>query len=233
MKIAIMQPYLFPYIGYFQLIKAADRFIIYDDVNYIKGGWINRNKILLNDKQYMFTVSCRNASQNRLINEHEIEFDLRLQNKLIKTFEHAYKKAPFYRNVISLLHTSLEHKDKNLSNFLTNSIQHICSYLNIDTPIYKSSEKYQYNKGMDKADRLIDITKSEGADHYINPIGGQLLYNKEYFLLKGVHLSFLLPNLVEYRQFTGKFTPNLSIIDVIMFNSKKNVLNMLNQYKLI
>ena len=233
MKLAIMQPYFFPFIGYWQLIHAVDIFVIYDDVSYIKRGWINRNRILLNNEPYLFSISCKKSSQNKLINEIELALDSRLQNKLFKTFEHAYIKAPFYKEIACFLKELFGYKDDNLSNFLTNLIQQICYYLNISTTILKSSDKYHCNKGMDKADRLIDITKNEGADYYINPIGGQSLYDKQYFFKKGICLSYLVPNIVKYRQFSDKFTPNLSIIDVLMFNSKKDVFKMLNDYSLI
>lgn len=233
MKVAIMQPYLFPYIGYFQLIKAVDKFIIYDDVNFIQRGWINRNRILLNGQPHMFTIPCAKSSQNKLINEIAINLEPRSQKKLFKTFEHSYKKSPMYKEVIELLFEAFSYEGKNLSDFLTNSIKLVCHYLKIKTELLKSSEKYNMNKGNDKADRLINITKSEGSIDYINSIGGLQVYDKEYFLNKGVRLSFLQPNLKEYKQFENVFVPGLSIIDALMFNDRERVVEMLNYYNII
>lgn len=228
-----MQPYLFPYIGYFQLIKAVDKYIIYDDVNYIQRGWINRNRMLINGKAQFFTVPCNKSSQNKLINEIAVDLDHKTQKKLLMTFEHHYKKAPMFREVIGLISSAFNFEDRNLSNFLFNSVKLVCNYLNIKTPILKSSENHSLNQGMTKADRLIDITIAEGADEYINAIGGQKLYNKEYFSSKGVHLGFLQTEAVEYNQFGNNFVPDLSIIDVMMFNTKDKVIAMLGNYEII
>jgi len=233
MKIAIIQPYLFPYIGYFQLINAVDKFIMYDDVNYIQRGWINRNRILINGRAQFFTLPCSKSSQNKLINEIFVDLEHKTKRKILMTFEHNYKKAPMFREVIELISSAFNFKDMNLSSFLYNSIKLVCNYLNIETPIIKSSENHSRNQGMKKADRLIDITKTEGADEYINTIGGQKIYNKEYFSSRGVHLGFLKTNTVEYIQFRNNFVPDLSIIDVMMFNTKDKIIAMLDDYVVI
>ena len=233
MTIAIMQPYLFPYLGYFQLLKAADRFIVYDDVHFIKRGWINRNAILLNRQSHVFTLPCKDASRNRLINETEIRIDDDFRSKLMKMFEHAYKKAPFFMDVRELLRLSFESNEKNVASFTINSIVAVCRYLDLKTEIVRSSEVHPETKGMGKADRLIAIARKERADNYINSIGGMALYDKEYFRQRGIALSFLRAEFPEYKQFGGPFISGLSIIDVLMFNSKNDALKMLGAYTLI
>lgn len=229
MKVAIMQPYLFPYIGYWQLISAVDMFVIYDDVNFIKKGYINRNNILVNKKPYRFTLELLGASQNKLINEIEIGIN---GGKILKTIEMAYKKAPFFKNVFPVIEEILNQEEKNLAKFIGYSLIKISKFLGIDKKfIYSSGIEKNYTlKGQDK---IIDICKRLNAKIYINPIGGQELYSKEIFKANNIDLFFLKPIIVEYKQFDNEFIPYLSIIDVMMFNSVNEIKNMLKSYELI
>lgn len=229
MKVAIMQPYLFPYIGYWQLISAVDMFVIYDDVNFIKKGYINRNNILVNKKPYCFTLELLGASQNKLINEIEIGIN---RGKILKTIEMAYKKAPFFKNVFPIIEEILNQEEKNLAKFIGYSLIKISKFLGIDKKfIYSSGIEKNYTlKGQDK---IIDICKRLNTKIYINPIGGQELYSKEIFKANNIDLFFLKPIIVEYKQFDNEFIPYLSIIDVMMFNSVNEIKNMLKSYELI
>jgi len=229
MKLAIMQPYFLPYIGYFQLIKAVNLFIIYDDVQFIKRGWINRNYILSNENKLMFNLILNGASQNKLINEISVQTD---QNKLLKTIYHSYKKAPYFEFIYPLIKNILDFEDKNLAKFIGNSIIHICNYLKIDTEIIYSSsmEKNNELKGQEK---IIHICKLLNADTYINAIGGQDLYDKESFKKACIDLKFIKNNSTPYTQFKNEFIPWLSIIDVMMFNSVDEINKMLDNYELI
>ena len=231
MKIAIMQPYLFPYIGYFQLINAVDKFIILDDVNFITRGWINRNRILVNGEEYLFTVPLKNASQNKKITECELTDGL-WKEKLLKTIEFSYKKAPNFNNVYELLKDLVFYPGSNLSDWLTYQIEELCDYLKIITPILNSNKLFQ-NVDLKGEDRIIDICKKEKADHYINPIGGTGLYNKDRFRESMIVLNFIRTKSIIYKQFTGDFIPYLSIIDVLMFNGKDQISRYLNEYELV
>jgi hypothetical protein len=229
MKVAIMQPYLFPYIGYFQLINAVDTFVIYDEVNYIKQGWINRNKILLNSKEHLITLNLVNSSSFKLINEIEKGHN---NNKLLKTIEQAYKKAPFFHEVYSVIEDILKVNESNLASFLEFSIRKLAIYLGIKTHIVVSSrlQKDFTKKGQDK---VIDICKGLNASIYINAIGGQQLYSKEKFSQYQIDLKFIKTNTISYRQFNNEFVPWLSIIDVMMFNSKEEIIEMLYKFELL
>lgn len=229
MKLAIMQPYFLPYIGYFQLIKAVNLFIIYDDVQFIKGGWINRNYILSNGNKLMFNLILNGASANKLINEISVQTD---QNKLLKTIYHSYKKAPYFEFIYPLIENILDFEDKNLAKFIGNSIIHICNYLKINTEIIYSSsmEKNNELKGQEK---IIHICKLLNADTYINAIGGQDLYDKESFKKACIDLKFIKNNSTPYTQFKNEFIPWLSILDVMMFNSVEEINKMLDNYELI
>ena len=224
-----MQPYFLPYIGYFQLINAVDKYVIYDDVQFIKGGWINRNNILLNGDKFMFNLILKGASPNKLINEITVNSD---QSKLLKTIENSYKKALCFETVFPIVISIFKYNDKNLANFIGNSIVEVCNYLKINTEIIYSSKlnKINNSKGQDKIVRICDLLK---ADIYLNAIGGQKLYNKETFKSNNIDLKFLRSNLICYPQFRNEFVPFLSILDVMMFNSIEEIKCILDNYELI
>lgn len=232
MKLGIMQPYFFPYIGYWQLINAVDKFVIYDDVNFIKGGWINRNKIMMDDCGKMINLQMCGASSNKLINEIDVSGNLIYNKKLLKTIESCYKNAPYFFNVFPVIESIINQDEKNLARYLEYAIKKICKYLTIDTELIISST-INKNKGLRGQDKVMEICKVIGADIYFNAIGGQELYSYEDFNLQGIELKFLECEKIKYQQFNNEFVPNLSIIDVMMFNSVEEIKIKLNTYKLL
>lgn len=229
MRLGIMQPYFFPYLGYWQLLANVDKYVVYDDVTYIKGGWINRNNFLINGQKNLLTMQLEKASSYTLIKDIAIKDDF---VKFLKTIEMGYKKAPFFEDIFRLLKDICQCPDKKLGQFLFNSHIKICEYLGIDTELILSSsfEKHTELKGKDK---VISICKQLGADEYINAIGGQELYDKKEFAENGIRLNFLQANLREYSQLKNEFVAGLSIIDIMMFNSKEEIKEMLNDFKLV
>ncbi len=232
MKVSIMQPYFFPYIGYFQLIANSDVFVIYDDVNFIKKGWINRNSILVNNTSYLFSMPLQNVSQNKLINEIFISDLDKWKMDLLKTISSSYKKAPFYQDVYPLIEKIISFDELNLAIYIQNSIQNLCAYLNINTKLIMSSEIVK-NNGLKGENKIIDICLQLGATQYVNAIGGFELYTKENFRVKNIDLKFIKSENIVYQQFKNEFVPWLSIIDVLMFNNVHDVKQILNQYELI
>jgi len=230
MKLAIMQPYFMPYVGYIQLLNHVDKFVIYDDVNYINKGWINRNRFLLNGNPHLFTIPLIKASQNKLINEIDINNSMVWQTKLLKTVELAYKKAPFYEQGINFFEHTISDKTVNISNFIYNNLEALKDLLSINTEIVKSSSLYN-NKNLSGPARILDICQQEGASTYINPIGGIELYDKSSFESSGVKLKFLESEFIEYKQFKGDFQPWLSILDVLMFNDVESIKQQLTMFK--
>lgn len=228
-----MQPYFMPYIGYFQLIKAVDKFIIYDDVNYIKQGWINRNNILLNGTSHLFSIPLKEASSFKKINEIEINDTLfpKWKDKFFKTLEQAYRKAPYYDTVIPILKKILADSEGKINHLIYKSIIEVCNYIGITTKIEASSTIYN-NSELLKEQRLVDICKKEEASIYINPIGGQELYTKEYFAKYSIELLFIKSQKIIYQQFNNNFIPWLSIIDILMFNSRAEIIEMLENFDL-
>lgn len=232
MKLAIMQPYIFPYIGYFQLISAVDLFVFYNDVNFIKKGWINRNRILLNGNDFLFTIPCEDVSQNKLISNTKVIFDLKERNKLLATIQQAYKRAPFFNTVYDIVGNVLSTSYTYIDEMASASVKEICRYLNIGTEL-KKSHNYYNNSELVQTQRIIDICLKEQADQYINAAGGAGLYSKEQFEFSGIKLNFLESKPVFYKQFDNEFVPSLSIIDVLMFNSKDSMEQMLQSYELV
>lgn len=232
MKLGIMQPYFFPYIGYWQLMNTVDKYVIYDDVNFIKGGWINRNRILLNGKPQYFNIQMKGASPFKLINEIEINNSEIIKNKNLKTLYMAYHKAPYFEKVNPLIEKILNKQTENLAEYVINSIKCVAEYLNIRTDIIISSElpKNNYLKNQDK---VIEICRNLNATEYYNAIGGMQLYSFSEFRKNGINLSFLRTNDICYKQFNNEFVPNLSIIDVMMFNSPKEIRTMLDNFTLV
>ena len=233
MKVAIMQPYIFPYIGYFQLIEAVDKFIFFDDVNFIKKGWINRNQILVNNQAHLFTIPLQKVSQNILIKDTKISYNENWIKKLLFNIEINYKKAPCYNDVYPLIKKILEKKAETISDLAIISIKEVSNYLGLKTKFELSSEKYSDSIDYKKEARLIEISRNIKATNYINPNGGKELYTKQDFMNHGLKLKFIEPQIKRYIQFNSEFIKNLSIIDVLMFNSKKHMKIMLNDYKLI
>lgn len=227
-----MQPYLFPYIGYFQLINAVDKFVIYDDVNFINKGWINRNRILVNGKPYTFTVPLKDASQNKLIKDLELAIDDRWKTKFIKTLEWAYKKAPYFDKAFGIVENVIDTKSPFIIDWHLKSLSLIKSYLEIKATFVKASTQYK-NQNLKGQDRIIDICLKEKADNYINPIGGQDLYDEQSFISNKIKLYFLKSCLMTYKQYDNELVPWLSIIDVLMFNSKEQSEAFLKYYDLV
>ena len=230
--IAIMQPYFLPYIGYFQLLAAVDKFVVLDDVNYINRGWVNRNRLLLNGVAHTFTVPLCGASQNKLICDIELVSELNWRDKLTRTIRQAYGQAPCYARVSALIGCLVNYPSVRLDEFLLNSIRQIVNYLSLEVEIVSTSRVYQ-NNHMKGKDRILDICRQERADVYINPIGGESLYDSGSFLEQGIQLKFLRPRPVSYPQGKGEHIPWLSILHVLMFNEPLAVRQLLAEMDLL
>lgn len=232
MKLAIMQPYFVPYIGYWQLMNGVDQYVIYDDVNFIKGGWINRNRILMNGQPIYFNLPMTGASSNKLINEIKVNQDKRLAEKRLRTINNVYRKAPFYKEVYPLIEKILMCEEQDMVPYLIRSFQIINAYLEITTELIVSSQikKDNHLKGQRK---VIEICQLLHADEYYNAIGGRTVYSFSDFKEKNIKLKFLKTKDIIYEQFGNTFQKNLSIIDVMMFNSKSKIQEFLKEYVLI
>lgn len=230
-RIAIMQPYFFPYLGYWQLINAVDKFVIYDDVNYITRGWVNRNKILVNGQAHYITVPVKNASQNRLITEIELHPESAWRLKLNKTISLNYKKSPFFSSVYPVLEKIIAFPSENLTGYLSHQLQTLATQMAIDTE-FVHSDAYA-NNVLSGSARILDICKRENASTYINAPGGKSLYDPTIFASQGIELRFLKMRAIAYPQRGAIFLPNLSIVDVLMENGFERIRDYLLEFDLV
>lgn len=222
-RLAIMQPYFFPYIGYFQLIASVDLFIVYDNIKYTKKGWINRNRMLQNGKDVMFSLPLKSDSDCRDVCERELAANFH-RDKLLNQFKGAYRHAPYFAQTFPLIEQVVRHEDMNLFGFLHHSIVKTCEHLGITTEIRMSSD-IAIDHGLTNQDKVLALCEAVGASTYVNAIGGMELYSKETFREKGVDLKFIQSNPFEYPQFGDAFVPWLSMIDVMMFNPTEFIHN--------
>lgn len=227
-----MQPYFLPYIGYFQLIGAVDKFVVYDNIKYTKKGWINRNRLLLNGADAMFSLSLKKDSDSLDVVQRELSTDFE-RDKLLGQFRGAYARAPYFAQTWPLLERIVRYEERNLFRYIYNSIAEVCAYLGMATEICISSE-IEIDHGLKSQDKVIALCQKLGADTYINAIGGTELYDREVFGAAGVELKFLRAKPFEYSQFGAPFVPWLSIIDVMMFNAQERVVHTIREgYELV
>ena len=226
-----MQPYLFPYIGYFQLVHAVDRFVVYDDVTFIKQGWINRNRVLINGHSSYFSVPVKHASSFTLIRDTLIGDDARWVEKALQTLDNAYRRAPEFGQVFPMVEAVLTRSTSRIAELALASLEAVAQFLDIQTEWVKSSTRYG-NAHLKGEERVLAICKAEGASEYVNASGGRELYERARFEAEGLSLRFLQPGPIAYSQFKDPFVPWLSIVDVLMFNPRETVRGFLNAYDL-
>ena len=233
MKIAIMQPYLFPYIGYFSLIKNTDFFVFFDTPQYIRKGWINRNRILsANGDITYFTVPIQKAYRNTPINKIIVSNNYDWKMKTLGQLN-IYKKAPNYGRVIDLVKGIFNTDTMLISDLAIKSIVKTCEYLDIDIKYDIFSKMNLALPEVKEPDEwALYITKELGYNTYINPPGGMSFFNREKYQINDVDLQFLVQEIIPYRQNREVFIPALSMIDVMMFCSCNEINEMLCKYKI-
>jgi hypothetical protein len=230
MKLAIMQPYFFPYIGYFQLMNVVDEFVVYDNIKYTKKGWINRNRILVNGKDDYINLPLKKGSDFLDIKDRYVADVWKVERtKILNRIKESYQKSPYFATVYPVIEKCILFEENNLFQFIFNSLNVLKTYLDISSPFMVSST-LPINHGLRSQEKVIAICKSRKASIYINPMGGLELYNKEDFKNQNIELSFLKTGEITYKQFNDSFVPSLSIVDVMMFNSKEEIKRYLNSF---
>lgn len=215
-----MQPYFFPYIGYFQLINAVDEFVIYDIIEYSKGGWINRNRILVNNKDAYITLPIKKDSDFLDVRDRYLADTWPVdRKKMLNRIKESYKKAPYFNEVYPLVEKCILYEESNLFKFVFHSICAVKDYLDISTSFVVASS-IDIDHSLTSENKVIRICEARNANKYINPIGGINLYSKENFKKKGIDLQFLKTKDINYKQYCHDHIPYLSIIDVLMFNTR-------------
>jgi hypothetical protein len=233
MKLAIMQPYFLPYIGYFQLLDAADEFITYDNIQYSKRGWIRRNRILVNGQASLFSLPLEKGSDYLDIVERRLADSFETAaSRILRRIEGAYRRSPYFPAVMPVVERCFASPDRNLFTFIHASMLIVRSYLGISTPITVSSS-LKTDRGLKGQERVIATCRERRAEHYLNPINGRSLYDRRAFAEAGIRLSFLQSAVIEYPQYGDDFVPSLSIVDVMMFNSVETIRRYLKSFTLV
>ncbi len=232
MILAIMQPYAFPYLGYFQLIHAADRFVVLDNVSYSKGGWINRNRLGSHAGPQWFRFPVKRVRQGQPISDvclHEAEHS---RSEFLRTVDMIYRRAPHYASVRPMIDIAVAVTGNSLANCLIHMLNTVCAFLEIGTPIVRASHVHA-EINSHGVDRIIAICQAEGAHTYINPEGGSRLYDDRLFYEHDIELRFLKHTPEPYPHYCRPFAPRLSIIDLMMFNGRDTLATILNKYRLV
>ncbi len=230
-RAAIMQPYFLPYIGYFQLINSVDVFILYDNIKYTKKGWINRNRMLYNGKDVIFSLPLKGASDYLDVRDREIAVDFN-RDRLLNQISGAYKRAPHFEQTFPLIEQVVRNEERNLFQFLHYSIARTCGHLGITTNLMVSSD-LNIDHTLKNQDKVLALCASVKANTYVNAIGGMELYSRDAFSKRGINLKFIRSNPSEYAQCGNEFVPWLSIIDVLMFNPVTRIARLLHEYELL
>mgnify|MGYP005869605355 CR=1 FL=1 len=231
-SIAVMQPYFIPYIGYFQLMNKVDEFVIYDNIQFSKSGWIHRNRILENGKDVYISLPIKKDSDFLDVRERFLADNYeKLKIKFLSKFKNNYQKAPYFKETMPLVEELLNDEERNLFTFIYNTLIRIRKHLKIKTQITISSE-IDIDHSLTSSDKIKAIVKKRNASSYINPIGGIELYKKDDFKKDDIDLKFIKTNDFIYSQFDNEFNPFLSIVDILMFNGKEESMNLLENYEL-
>jgi hypothetical protein len=235
MKLAIMQPYFFPYLGYFGLIKHSDRFIIFEIVQFMRHGWIERNRILKVGEGWQYIrAPLAKHSQKTAIKEVRINNNELWQNKILQQLVHYKHRSPYYKEVIGFLENALSFKTDSITELNAHLLAETCKYIGISFCREIFSEM---NIAIEKASAAdewaINICKALAADTYINPPGGMDIFDRGKYVRANINLQFLKVNLKPYKQWGGTFEKALSIIDVMMFNKPEEIQAMLDDYQIL
>ncbi|WP_318443298.1 WbqC family protein [Photobacterium leiognathi] len=231
MKLAVMQPYLFPYIGYYQLAYCSDMFVFYDDVTYIKNGYINRNSVLTKNGRQLFTLPVNNASSFTLIKDLDFSNNVK---KILSSIQQAYSKAPYFSDVYPIVEKILKSENRNVAYMTSQSIIEVFKYLEVDFK-YTYSSLVEYDNTQDAKNKLYQFCDIFNSNEYINTIGGKELYHKDDFIEQGINLGFISCCDIKYKQFNNNsdFESNLSMIDILMNENKKNIKEVLSRFKIV
>lgn len=228
-----MQPYFFPYIGYFQLINSVDEFVIYDNIQFTKKGWINRNRILVNQKDDFISLPLQKDSDYLNVNQRFLSDTWSVdRKKMLNKIVESYRKAPQFESAYPLFEKCLMIEESNLFGFIHHSLKETLQYLSISTKI-KVSSTINIDHQLKSEEKVLAICKAQNASTYINPSGGIELYSKERFEQNGIRLQFQNSNPINYIQYKNEFVPWLSILDVLMFNTKDEIKSFLSDYQFI
>ena len=230
-----MQPYFLPYLGHFNLINAVDKWIVFDEVQFIKHGWIERNRVLNSKNEWSYIkVPLKKYNRDTLIKNIQINSVENWKNKILAQLTSYKKKAPYYKQVIDFLNEAFEYDSNSIVQLNSHLLNKTCDYLGITFDYQILSEmNLKIDPIEGPGDWALNISKALNADIYINPVDGREIFDKEKFIKHNIKLKFIKPVLSDYVQRIGRFEKGLSIIDVMMFNDKESLKQIINEYEII
>lgn len=232
-KVAVMQPYFLPYIGYFQLINAVDEFIVYDNIQFSKKGWFHRNRMLQNGKDEYFSLTLKKDSDYLDVKDRYLSDNWKDdREKLLRKIKENYRKAPYFEEIYPVIERVFKFEDTNLFNYIFNSLKELCLLLEINTPITISSG-LAIDHTLKSQDKVLALVKAVHGSTYLNPIGGFDLYSTAAFKEQGLKLEFHKSSPFTYKQFSNEFVPWLSILDLLMFNDKNQIKDWLSAFDIL
>ena len=229
MKVAVMQPYFFPYIGYFQLMHAVDCFVIFDDVQYIERGWVNRNLVRLDDRAIWLTLPVWKAARHLRINERSYALDDQTRGDVLRRIQACYSRSSNHTEMGALVATIMESSESNVARFNGHLLRVIAGVLGIDCAIVYASETADCGT-LRGVERILELCRVLGATHYVNAIGGKALYDEAAFSMQGIKLSFLSSKIEPPILREGP--QHLSIIDTLMTHPVSTIRSMLTHHEL-
>lgn len=233
MKMGIMQPYFLPYLGYFSLIKNTDEFILLDTVQFIRHGWIERNRILKQQEGWQYIkVPLVKHSKSTLIKDIEIKSEIDWREKIFSQLVHYKKKSPFYYETIQTLERAFDIETNSIVKLNENILNVICDYIGIKKNIKVFSEmNLKINKPEAPDEWALNICKAiNNVEEYWNPEGGIKFFDINKYIDSGITVKFIKMNLSSYSQRRNSFEAGLSIVDVMMFNEPRKINNMLDEF---
>lgn len=235
MIIALQQPYFLPYLGYFALIKHTTHWIVFDTPQFIRQGWIQRNRILKPVEGWQYIgVPIEKHSRDIAIKDIKIRQTEKWGEKILAQLEHYKKKAPYYSETIKLVEKIVLNNTDSIVEMNVNALSLVCNYLNIDFSyqIYSESD-FRVDRVNNPDEWALETCKILGAKIYYNLSGGIEFYDSEKYKQNGIELYFLKLNINEYNQKRSTFEPALSIVDVLMFNDVEQIKDYLNDYEFV
>lgn len=235
MKIVLMQPYFFPYIGYFTLIKHTDMFVVFDMAQYIRRGWIHRNRILgFHGEPVFVNAQIVKAPQNTPIHQIKLKSGDGWKEEILKKVEAYRNIAPYYQEVYHLVESCLNASGSSLAELNVHSIIAVSEFLGLSPNMVQLSELNINLEDIQQPDDWgLRVAQYYGADEYINAPGGQEFYSREKYGQNGVEMFFYRAKLPPYNQRTPVFHAGLSIIDVMMFNTKEEIHQMIDDFDIL
>lgn len=225
MKLGIMQPYFFPYLGYFDLINCTDRWIVFDTAQYIRHGWVNRNRILHPNKGWQYIIApLKKHSQTIAINEVEVAADVQWRQRILGQIQHYKRHAPYFHQTRALIEDCLENDEISLARLNTAILEKVCRHLGVNfTYDFFSNMKLNLGTILGPGDWALQISEAVGASEYVNPPGGVDIFEPSKFEAAGIKLTLRNLPPLEYTCRGYEFTPHLSVVDLLMWNAPETI----------